>query len=63
MKHRILIVDDEPGIRDSLSGVLEDEGFLTSSAASGDNALRCSPVLHRPIQLDVWLPAMVDLKS
>ena len=26
----ILIVDDEPGIRESLRGVLEDEGFATA---------------------------------
>ena len=30
-KVRILVVDDEPGIRQSLCGVLEDEGYLASS--------------------------------
>jgi CheY-like chemotaxis protein len=28
---RILIVDDEPGIRQSLKGVFEDEGYSTDS--------------------------------
>ena len=27
MAKEVLIVDDEPGIRDTLRGVLEDEGF------------------------------------
>jgi two-component system nitrogen regulation response regulator NtrX len=63
MKHRILIVDDEPGIRDSLSGVLEDEGFLTNSAASGEECLdmlACSA--FDAVLLDVWLPGMDGLE-
>ena len=31
---RILIVDDEPGIRESLAGVLEDEGYEATTAES-----------------------------
>ena len=27
-KRRVLVVDDEPGIRQSLCGVLEDEGIM-----------------------------------
>src|SRR5206468_8184562 len=34
--HNILIVDDEPGIRQSLKGVLEDEGYKASVAESGE---------------------------
>ena len=34
--HNILIVDDEPTIRHSLKGVLEDEGYKTQSAESGE---------------------------
>ncbi|BDD86674.1 helix-turn-helix domain-containing protein [Desulfofustis limnaeus] len=33
MKHRILIIDDEASIRESLSGILEDEGFRAVAAA------------------------------
>jgi two-component system nitrogen regulation response regulator NtrX len=36
---RILIVDDEDGIRSSLAGILSDEGFDTVTAADADQAL------------------------
>jgi two-component system nitrogen regulation response regulator NtrX len=36
---RILIVDDEEGIRRSLDGILSDEGFETDSAADGEQAV------------------------
>jgi DNA-binding NtrC family response regulator len=39
MKHRILIVDDEASIRESLSGILEDEGFRAVTAASAEEGL------------------------
>ena len=37
---RILIVDDEPGIRQSLKGVFDDEGFSTEAVASGEECLK-----------------------
>jgi two-component system nitrogen regulation response regulator NtrX len=40
MAHSILIVDDEPGIRQSLRGVLEDEGFSVAAVATGEECLR-----------------------
>ena len=36
---RVLIVDDEPGIRESLSGVLEDEGYFCAAVESGEKCL------------------------
>ena len=36
---RILIVDDEQGIRRSLSGLLSDEGYETTEVADGEAAL------------------------
>ena len=36
---RILIVDDEPDIRQSLSGVLEDEGYAAHAVESGEACL------------------------
>ncbi len=59
---RILIVDDEPGIRESLAGILEDEGYATLAAPSGEQALellRNEPV--EGILLDVWMPGMDGL--
>ncbi len=39
MSHRILIVDDEKGILDQLSGILQDEGYNTLTAQTGEKAL------------------------
>ena len=61
MAHSILIVDDEPGIRQSLTGVLEDEGFAVTTAASGEECLQAfEQRLYACVLLDVWLPG-IDL--
>lgn len=39
MHAKILVVDDEKAIRDSLNMVLSDEGYAVSSAADGEEAL------------------------
>lgn len=61
---QILIVDDEPLIRQSLSGVLEDEGYLTLTVESGE---ACIELLRRIgvdlVLLDVWLPGMDGLET
>ena len=36
---RLLVVDDEPGIRQSLGGVLEDEGYSVATVGSGEECL------------------------
>ena len=60
----ILIVDDESGIRDSLKGVLDDEGFRTEQAEGGDACLR---LLEKEdfevVLLDVWMPGMDGLET
>ncbi len=38
----VLIVDDESAIRESLQGVLEDEGYKTAAAGSGEACLECA---------------------
>jgi two-component system nitrogen regulation response regulator NtrX len=61
---RILVVDDEPGIRQSLCGVLEDEGFAPEAAASGEECLQAlagSP--YELILLDIWLPGLDGLET
>ena len=63
-KERILIVDDEPGVRSSLSGILKDEGYRTDSVASGEECLKkCGGTLYDLIFLDVWLPGLDGLET
>ena len=52
----ILIVDDEQDIRELVSGVLEDEGYLRRTAADSTEAL-AALAERRPslVLLDVWL--------
>ena len=40
MNVHVLIIDDEPLIRESVTGALADEGFETSAAASGAEGWR-----------------------
>lgn len=60
----ILIVDDEEGIRESLSGILEDDGYDVLTADSGEEAVKIlretSPDL---IFLDIWLTGMDGIKT
>src|SRR5690348_2026543 len=62
--HNILIVDDEAGIRQSLKGVLEDEGYKVAAVDSGES---CLETLRRRsfdvILLDIWLPGMDGLEA
>ncbi len=60
---RILVVDDEPGIRQSLSGALEDEGYDTASAESGEACLAALPGGFELILLDVWLPGIDGMET
>ena len=39
MSHRILVVDDEQGVREALRQLLEYEGYVVAMAASGSGAL------------------------
>lgn len=54
---RLLIVDDDPGIRDSLSRALGFEGYEVSVAADGDQALgMIEPSRYDAVVLDVMMP-------
>lgn len=52
----ILVVDDEPDIRNLVKEILEDEGFEVSIAESGETA-RHARRMRRPdlILLDIWM--------
>ena len=60
----ILIVDDEPAIRTSLRGVLEDEGYRVTAVASGADALAAvADDGHDLVFLDIWMPGMDGLET
>jgi two-component system nitrogen regulation response regulator NtrX len=52
----ILVVDDENDIRQLVSGILQDEGYSTRTAADSDSAL-AAIASRRPnlVFLDIWL--------
>ncbi|MBI4495608.1 MAG: sigma-54-dependent Fis family transcriptional regulator, partial [Deltaproteobacteria bacterium] len=61
MAKQILVVDDEERIRQSLSGILKDEGYEVLEARDGSQALK--QVEADPpdlILLDVWMPGGMD---
>ncbi len=62
--HSILIVDDEAAICQSLTGVLEDEGYRATAVESGEACLEL--LRKRPfdlVLLDIWLPGMDGLEA
>lgn len=61
MNKQILIIDDESGIRDSLSGILEDEGFLTATAPTAEEGLELLETESIGlVLLDIWLGEGID---
>jgi two-component system, NtrC family, nitrogen regulation response regulator NtrX len=64
MNQQILVVDDEERIRQSLNGILRDEGYEVREAKDGAQALKQiesdSPDL---ILLDIWMPGMDGIET
>ena len=57
MTHRVLVVEDEPNIVDSLSFLMKQAGFAVQVARDGDTALRVlESQIPDLILLDVMLP-------
>ena len=64
MPNSVLVVDDEEGIRQTLSGVLEDEGLSVDTAATGEECLRAfERRVFGCVLLDVWLPGMDGIET
>ena len=64
MPDTVLIIDDEAAIREALSGILSDEGFLPLSAASAEEGLLLLD--EKDVQLvllDIWMPGMDGLEA
>ena len=60
----ILVVDDEPGVRSSVSGVLRDEGFDVDTADTGEACLdKANGAAYDVIVLDIWLPGLDGLTT
>ena len=63
-EEKILVIDDEEGIRDTLQGILEDEGYTVVTAASSEEGMdiikKTGPEL---IILDIWLPNMDGIEA
>ena len=56
-KHEILIVDDEIGIRELLSEILQDEGYAVVCAENAEAARRYrNQGEPRLVLLDIWMP-------
>ena len=59
-KHaRILVVDDDESIRNTVKAILEDEGYIVNSAASGREAIKkTEETAYNVALLDIRLPDM-----
>ncbi len=59
MKSKILIIDDEKGILESLSGILQDEGFGVEVAERAKAGIdKFKSIEFDVVLLDVWMPEM-----
>jgi two-component system, NtrC family, nitrogen regulation response regulator NtrX len=60
---RILVVDDEQGVRESLLAILRDEGFVAEAVATGEECLaQLKTQSYDAVLLDIWLPRMDGLE-
>jgi two-component system nitrogen regulation response regulator NtrX len=64
MPASILIVDDEISIQNSLSSIMEDEGYEVTVAKSGAEALKIYTTDPPDLMLlDIWMPEMDGLET
>jgi two-component system nitrogen regulation response regulator NtrX len=64
MPESILVVDDEAGVRSSLSGILADEGYEVEVVESGEQCLAAVAARRFDlVLLDVWLPGADGLET
>ncbi|MCS6952915.1 MAG: sigma-54 dependent transcriptional regulator [Bryobacterales bacterium] len=60
---RVLVVDDEANIRQSLCGVLADEGYEAHAVTSAEECLAELGEGYDLVLLDIWLPGMDGLAA
>jgi two-component system, NtrC family, nitrogen regulation response regulator NtrX len=63
VKKKILVVDDEEPILQSVTDILEDEGFDVQTSPDGETALEAmGEDLPDLVLLDIWMPGMDGLE-
>ena len=61
---RVLVVDDEPAVRDTLRDMLEEMGYEASTAASGEQAIAAiATVQPHVVFLDLRMPGISGLEA
>jgi two-component system nitrogen regulation response regulator NtrX len=64
MSHKILVVDDEKSILDSLAGILSDEGYTPVCVGTAEKALEyLDEETVELVLLDIWMPGMDGLEA
>jgi len=63
-RFRVLVIDDDPGVRDYMEALVSRQGYEVSAAADGEEALRNLETTQPDlITLDVVLPGMDGLQT
>src|SRR5947209_821604 len=65
VNHKILLVDDDPGVLRGVSGLLRDEGYRTEQASSAGEAFAALQELRDPpalVLLDLAMPGETGLQ-
>src|ERR1700687_1453307 len=61
---KLLIVDDEEGIRESLASILRDERYSVDAVASAEEALALiAKSEFQVVLLDIWLPGIDGMEA
>jgi UDP-3-O-[3-hydroxymyristoyl] N-acetylglucosamine deacetylase len=61
---KVLVIDDEKNIQVSLASILEDEGYKTFFATSGEEGLeKFKNIRPDAVFLDIWLPGIDGLET
>ena len=64
MAAKILVIDDETSIRESLTGILSDEGFDSVCAESGEQGLALLDEEQVDlVLLDIWMPGIDGMET
>ena len=63
-RFRVLVIDDDPGVRDYMEALVSRQGYEVTAAADGEEALKNLDAIQPDlITLDVVLPGMDGLQT